>query len=176
MKSKVDVMRVLVGIALAVSVCLAAPASRILYLAGGHHADGLNSTYRIGDADPRVVTAQVNSNLGSVAFSFVSSAAWLKVSAYASTQVTNSAREGTDGCIVSSFETQPKGTLRHSLRFSWQRSPSVSEWFWQEKRKRVLLESNPPGIFRRRLIPMSAGEGALVARVYKELCKRSPRE
>ena len=50
---------VLISIALAVSVCLAAPASRILSLAGGHDADGLNFTYRIGDAAPPVVTAQV---------------------------------------------------------------------------------------------------------------------
>jgi integrase len=65
---------------------------------------------------------------------------------------------GTLLCIVSSFETRPKGTLRHSLRFPWQRDSLVSEWSWQEKRKRALLESNPPGISCRRLIPMSAGE------------------
>ena len=66
-------------------------------------------------------------------------------------------------CTVSSFETRPKGTLRFSLHFAWQRGCLVSEWSWQEKRKRALLESNPPGISCRRLIPMSAGEVALVA-------------
>jgi len=71
--------------------------------------------------------------------------------------------KGTAECTVSSFETRPKGTLRFSLHFAWQRGCLVSEWSWQEKRKRALLESNPPGISCRRLIPMSAGEVALVA-------------
>ncbi|MEK7995297.1 MAG: hypothetical protein AAB403_15955, partial [Planctomycetota bacterium] len=61
------------------------------------------------------------------------------------------------------FETQAKGTLRHSLHFSWQRDSSVSEWSWQKKRTRALLESNPPGVSCRRLIPMSAGEETFVA-------------
>jgi hypothetical protein len=72
--------------------------------------------------------------------------------------VSVSQARGSLQCIVSSFETRPKGTLRHSLRFPWQRDSLVSEWSWQEKRKRALLESNPPGISCRRLIPMSAGE------------------
>ena len=72
-------------------------------------------------------------------------------------------KAGTGECTVSSFETRPKGTLRFSLHFAWQRGCLVSEWSWQEKRKRALLESNPPGISCRRLIPMSAGEVALVA-------------
>jgi hypothetical protein len=61
-------------------------------------------------------------------------------------------------CGVSIFETRQLGTLCSSLPFCWQRGAFVSEWSWQEKRKRALLESNPPGIFCRRLIPMSAGE------------------
>src|SRR5215467_13431911 len=60
-------------------------------------------------------------------------------------------------CAVSSFETQEVGTLRCSLRFCWLRESFVSEWSWQEKRKRALPEGNPPGISCRRLIPMSAG-------------------
>src|SRR5215467_12402013 len=60
-------------------------------------------------------------------------------------------------CAVSTFETQQPGTPRRSLRFRWQRESSAAEWSWQEKRKRALLESIPPGISCRRLIPMSAG-------------------
>src|SRR3954447_15132099 len=65
-------------------------------------------------------------------------------------------------CAVSSIETRELGTLRCSLRFCWQRESFLSEWSWQEKRKWALLESNPPGVSCRRLIPMSAGELACV--------------
>ena len=48
---------------------------------GSRHADGLNISYRLGDPLPAVITASVTSNLGTVPFTFSSSASWLQVTA-----------------------------------------------------------------------------------------------